>query len=183
MKFVATPTAISDVITLEPKVYEDNRGLFFESFNQHSFEQTTGLSVRFVQDNHSLSSKNVLRGLHFQNVKPQGKLIRVTLGSIFDVAVDLRRSSSTFGKWVGVNLTAENKKQIWIPPGFAHGFLVTSDVAECQYKTTEYWHPQHEQTLLWNDNLVAVDWPLKSAPTLSHKDQLGKNLEMLCCFD
>ena len=166
-------TAISDVLLLEPTIYEDERGFFFESFNQKRFADATGLNIRFVQDNHSRSVKRVLRGLHYQIRRPQGKLLRVTAGKVFDVAVDLRRSSSTFGKYVGTVLSAANKKQLWIPEGFAHGYLVLSDAAEVLYKTTDYYSPEDERCLIWNDPDVGIDWPKDGAPILSAKDRLG----------
>jgi dTDP-4-dehydrorhamnose 3,5-epimerase len=171
MKVAAT--AIPDVLLLEPTIYEDERGFFFESFNQKRFEDATGLNIRFVQDNHSRSVKRVLRGLHYQIRRPQGKLLRVAAGEVFDVAVDLRRSSSTFGKFVGTVLSAENKKQLWIPEGFAHGYLVLSDAAEVLYKTTDYYSPEDERCLIWNDPDVGIDWPKDGAPILSAKDRLG----------
>lgn len=171
------PTEIPDVLIIEPKVFGDQRGFFFESFNYRVFTEKTGITSEFVQDNHSRSCQNVLRGLHYQMEQPQGKLLRVILGEIFDVAVDLRKSSPTFGQWVGCVLTAENKRQFWIPPGFAHGFLVMSSVAEVLYKTTEYYAPQHEHCLLWNDPKLGITWPLNGAtPILSAKDQGGKLL-------
>lgn len=169
----ATPLAIPDVLLLEPKVFKDDRGFFFESFHQQQFEAALGRRVSFVQDNHSRSERGVLRGLHYQIRQTQGKLMRVTLGEVFDVAVDLRRSSPTFGKWVGVILSADNKKQLWVPEGFAHGFLVLSDVAECLYKTTDYYAPEHERCILWNDPTLALDWPLHGQPLLSEKDAKG----------
>jgi dTDP-4-dehydrorhamnose 3,5-epimerase len=171
MKVAAT--AIPDVLLLEPTIYEDERGFFFESFNQKRFEDATGLNIRFVQDNHSRSVKRVLRGLHYQIRRPQGKLLRVTAGEVFDVAVDLRRSSSTFGKYVGTVLSAANKKQLWIPEGFAHGYFVLSDAAEVLYKTTDYYSPEDERCLIWNDPDVGIDWPKDGAPILSAKDRLG----------
>lgn len=169
----ATPLAIPDVILFEPKVFGDERGFFFESFNQARFEAAVGRSVPFVQDNHSRSARNVLRGLHYQIEQTQGKLVRVSHGEVFDVAVDLRRSSPTFGKWVGAILSAENKKQLWVPEGFGHGFLVLSDAAEFLYKTTDYYAPQHERCIIWNDPTLAIDWPLDGEPVLSGKDQQG----------
>ncbi len=169
-----TPTAIPEVLILEPKVFGDDRGFFFESFNARAFEQATGLKREFVQDNHSKSSKNVLRGLHYQIKQPQGKLVRVVQGEVFDVAVDLRKGSKTFGQWVGVHLSAENRKQLWVPEGFAHGFVVTSNVAEFLYKTTDYWYPEHERSLLWCDPTVGVDWPLVE-PILAVKDAAGRS--------
>jgi len=171
MKVAAT--AIPDVLLLEPTIYEDERGFFFESFNQKRFADATGLNIRFVQDNHSRSVKRVLRGLHYQIRRPQGKLLRVTAGEVFDVAVDLRRSSPTFGKFAGIVLSAENKKQLWIPEGFAHGYLVLSDAAEVLYKTTDYYSPEDERCLIWNDPDVGIDWPKDGAPILSAKDRLG----------
>ncbi len=177
MPYTVNLTAIPEVLILEPKVFGDDRGFFFESFNQLDFNLVTGLDVQFVQDNHSKSSKGVLRGLHYQIQHPQGKLVRVTQGAVFDVAVDLRRSSSNFGKWVGVELSAENKKQMWVPPGFAHGFIVTSDSAEFLYKTTDYWYPEHERSLLWSDPVVGIQWPLDGGPQLAAKDAAAKTLQ------
>lgn len=177
MPYTVTPTAIPEVLILEPKVFGDDRGFFFESFNQRDFKQITGLDVHFVQDNHSKSSKGVLRGLHYQIQHPQGKLVRVAHGAVFDVAVDLRRSSSSFGKWVGVELSAENKKQLWVPSGFAHGFVVTSDSAEFLYKTTDYWYPEHERSLLWSDARVGIQWPMDGEPQLAAKDAAAKMLQ------
>lgn len=162
--------AIPDVVLIEPRDFGDDRGFFYESFNQIRFDEAVGRAVRFVQDNHSRSAKNVLRGLHFQIQQPQGKLVRVVHGEVFDVAVDIRRSSPTFGSWIGVILSAQNKKQLWIPEGFAHGFLVLSDVAEFLYKTTDYYAPQHERSLAWNDPELAIEWPLDRPPQLSQKD-------------
>lgn len=170
MPYTVTATALPGVLILQPKVFGDARGFFFESFNQRDFAQATGLDVQFVQDNHSRSAKGVLRGLHYQIEHPQGKLVRVTQGEVFDVAVDMRRSSPTFGKWDGVLLSAENQRQLWIPPGFAHGFVVTSESAEFLYKTTDYWYPAHERSLLWSDPSVGVQWPLQDAPLLAAKD-------------
>jgi len=174
MPYTVTPTAIPDVLVLEPKVFGDARGFFFESFNARDFREVTGLNVDFVQDNHSKSAKGVLRGLHYQIQNPQGKLVRVVQGAVFDVAVDLRASSPTFGQWVGQVLDGENHKQLWIPPGFAHGFVVLSESAEFLYKTTDYWYPEHERSLLWNDPTVAVAWPIDFAPQLAAKDAAGK---------
>lgn len=171
------PTAIVDVLELEPKVFGDDRGFFFESFNAKVFREQTGLAVQFLQDNHSRSSRGVLRGLHYQVVKPQGKLVRVVQGEVFDVAVDLRRSSPNFGKWVGVMISAENKKQVWIPPGFAHGFLVMSDTAEFLYKTTEYWYPEHDRSLLWSDPDIGITWPGNVQPVLAAKDAAAPSLQ------
>lgn len=162
---------IPEVIVFEPQVFGDDRGFFFESFNQKVFEEAVGRPVRFVQDNHSRSAKGVLRGLHYQIQQPQGKLVRVVQGEVFDVAVDLRRSSKTFGKWVGVHLSAENKRQLWVPEGFAHGFVVLSQSAEFLYKTTDYWAPQHERSLAWNDAAVGIEWPFQGEPALSEKDK------------
>lgn len=172
-----TPTAIPEVLLLDPHVFGDDRGFFFESYNASRFELLTGIHARFVQDNHSKSAKNVLRGLHYQIRQPQGKLVRVVAGAIFDVVVDLRKSSPFFGRWVGAELSAENRLQMWVPPGFAHGFVVTSDSAECLYKTTHYWAPEHERALLWNDPALAIDWPLTGPPMLSGKDSQGVLLE------
>ncbi len=166
----ATRLAIPDVVLLEPKVFGDDRGFFFESFNQKRFEEAIGRTVDFVQDNHSRSAKGVLRGLHYQIQQPQGKLVRVTQGEVFDVAVDLRKSSPTFGKWVGVELSAENKHQLWIPEGFAHGFVVLSETADFLYKTTDYYAPEHERCMLWSDETLAIQWPTDIKPTLSEKD-------------
>lgn len=174
------PTAIPDVLILEPQVFGDSRGFFFESFNQREFNEATGLNVTFVQDNHSKSAKGVLRGLHYQIQQPQGKLVRVVSGEVFDVAVDLRKSSATFGKWVGVILSEENKRIFWVPAGFAHGFVVLSDAAEFLYKTTDYYAPQFERCIAWNDRSLGIDWPLTSSgieePKLSAKDAQGQRL-------
>ena len=184
MPYTVTPTALPDVLILEPKVFGDARGFFFESFNQRDFAEATGLNVQFVQDNHSRSVKGVLRGLHYQIQHPQGKLVRVTQGEVFDVVVDLRRHSPQFGKWEGVLLSADNKRQLWIPPGFAHGFVVTSDSAEFLYKTTDYWHPEFERSLLWNDPAVGVQWPSEGLqPQLAAKDAAGKPLSEAQAFD
>ena len=166
-------TAIPGVVIIEPKVFGDDRGFFYESYNQRSFEELTGTAPVFVQDNHSRSARGVLRGLHYQIQQTQGKLVRVTSGEVFDVCVDLRRSSPTFGKSVAVILSAENHRQIWVPPGFAHGFLVTSDSAEFLYKTTDYYAPQYERSLLWNDPVLGIEWPLQQEPLLSVKDKAG----------
>jgi dTDP-4-dehydrorhamnose 3,5-epimerase len=176
MAYTVIPTQLPDVLILEPKIFGDDRGFFFESFNARDFQQATQCSLPFVQDNHSKSKKGVLRGLHYQIQHPQGKLVRVTQGSVFDVAVDLRRSSPYFGQWTGVELSAENQRQLWIPPGFAHGFLVTSDWAEFLYKTTDYWHPEHERSLLWSDPAIGIKWPLASSPQLAAKDAAAKYL-------
>jgi dTDP-4-dehydrorhamnose 3,5-epimerase len=167
-------TAIPDVLIIDPKIHSDARGFFFESFNQKIFEEKTGIRQSFVQDNHSRSTRNVLRGLHYQIGQPQGKLVRVVSGCIFDVAVDLRKSSATFGKWVGVKLSEENKRLLWVPPGFAHGFIVTSESADVLYKTTDYWAPGCERTIVWNDIDLAINWPVASEPILAEKDQAGK---------
>lgn len=173
----ATRLAIPDVILLEPKVFGDERGFFFESYNREAFRQATGLDPDFVQDNHSRSVKGVLRGLHYQlPPKAQGKLVRVVAGEVFDVAVDIRMGSPTFGKWVGEILSAENKRQMWIPPGFAHGFLTLSETAEFLYKTTDYYSPEHERCILWNDDVIGIVWPQIGAPALSAKDKLGMAL-------
>ena len=166
-------TEIPDVLIVEPKVFGDSRGFFFESFNQRQFEQLTGIVPSFVQDNHSRSARGVLRGLHYQIHQPQGKLVRVIAGEVFDVCVDMRRSSLTFGKAVYVTLSADNHRQLWIPPGFAHGFLVTSESADFTYKTTDYYAPEHERAVLWNDPALAIAWPLQGEPLLSAKDKAG----------
>jgi dTDP-4-dehydrorhamnose 3,5-epimerase len=172
------PTAIPDVLILEPKVFGDERGFFYESFNQQQFAAHTGLNPQFVQDNHSRSARHVLRGLHYQIQQAQGKLVRVTTGAVYDVAVDIRQDSPTFGQWVGVTLSAENKRQLWLPPGMAHGFLVLSEFADFLYKTTDYYAPQYDRCILWNDPDLAIDWPLQGAqPILSHKDQAGCRLK------
>ena len=174
MPIIATATAIPDVLIIEPKLFGDDRGWFFESFNDKNFSAAVGQQVTFVQDNHSLSKKGILRGLHYQMEKVQGKLVRVCRGSVFDVVVDLRQSSQTYGQWVGVELSAENKKQLWIPPGFAHGFLVLSDEAEFLYKTTDYWHAASERCLIWNDPMLNIKWPdVVSEPILNVKDLQG----------
>ncbi len=167
------PTDIREVLIIEPQVFTDARGFFYESFNKKIME-AAGIAANFVQDNHSRSVRNVLRGLHYQIRQPQGKLVRAIAGEIFDVIVDLRRRSTTFGNWVGVNLSAENKRMVWIPPGFAHGFLVMSEYAEVLYKTTDYWHPEFERTVIWNDRHLAIHWPIHGEPQLSAKDKAGK---------
>ena len=172
----AIETSLPGVLILEPKVFGDQRGFFFESYNKKALEKV-GIDEEFVQDNHSRSVRNVLRGLHYQIKQPQGKLVRVIQGEVFDIAVDIRKSSPNFGKWVGFNLSAENKHVAWIPPGFAHGFLVLSEVAECLYKTTDYWAPDHERCVIWNDRDLAINWPLQGEPTLSAKDKLGQTLK------
>lgn len=171
-----TPTAIPDVLIIEPKVFGDARGFFFESYNERAFAQASGLQLNFVQDNHSRSARGVLRGLHYQIQQPQGKLVRVVRGSVFDVAVDLRKSSPTFGKWVGVELSEDNHRQLWVPPGFGHGFVVTSESADFLYKTTDYYAPEHERCILWNDPAIGIRWPIEGVPQLSGKDQQGKLL-------
>ena len=175
-----TPTAIADVLIIEPKVFGDERGFFYESFNRKAFNEATGLNLNFVQDNHSRSVKGVLRGLHYQIQQPQGKLVRVVRGSVFDVAVDIRKGSPTFGKWVGVELSEENHRQLWVPAGFAHGFLVTSESAEFLYKTTDYYEPRHERCIAWNDPVIGIDWPDDQSPNLSAKDRFGLGL---CCAE
>jgi dTDP-4-dehydrorhamnose 3,5-epimerase len=169
MKVVPTP--LEGLLVIEPQVFGDERGFFYESFNARRFAEETGVHATFVQDNHSRSRQGVLRGLHYQIQQPQGKLVRVTAGAVYDVAVDIRRRSPTFGQWFGIELTADNKRQMWIPPGFAHGFMVTSDNAEFLYKTTDYWAPEHERAMLWNDPAIGVAWPLDVTPLLSPKDQ------------
>jgi dTDP-4-dehydrorhamnose 3,5-epimerase len=174
MPIAVTPTAIPDVLIIEPKAFGDDRGWFFESFNEKDFSAAVGHSVTFVQDNHSSSKKGVLRGLHYQMEQTQGKLVRVCHGAVFDAAVDLRKSSSTFGKWVGVELSAQNKKQLWVPPGFAHGFLVLSETAEVLYKTTDYWHAASEKCIVWNDSGLNIQWPdIRVNPILNPKDAAG----------
>ncbi len=169
-------TSIPDVLIIEPKVFGDERGFFYESFNAAAFEAATGLKRQFVQDNHSKSQRGVLRGLHYQIQQPQGKLVRVVAGEVFDVAVDLRESSPSFGRWFGTHLSAQNQRQLWIPEGFAHGFVVLSESAEFLYKTTDYYAPEHERSLLWNDPELGIQWPFDEAPQLSAKDQAGKLL-------
>jgi dTDP-4-dehydrorhamnose 3,5-epimerase len=183
MPYTIAPTTLPEVQILEPKVFGDARGFFYESFNALDFANCTGLDVAFVQDNHSKSAKGVLRGLHYQIQHPQGKLVRVTQGEVFDVAVDLRRSSTTFGQWAGVMLSADNKRQLWVPPGFAHGFVVLSDTAEFLYKTTDYWFPEFERSLLWSDPTVDIQWPLDVAPLLAAKDATAKTLGEAEVFD
>ncbi len=183
MRLDLTPTAIPEVLILVPQVFQDARGSFVESFNARDFAAATGVDAVFVQDNHSLSQQGVLRGLHYQIRHPQGKLIRVIEGSVFDVAVDLRRSSPTFGQWVGEVLSAENGRQMWIPPGFAHGFVVLGERAQCLYKTTDYWYPQYERTLLWNDPAIGIDWQIAFTPHLASKDANGQPLSALETFD
>ena len=175
-------TTIPDVLIIEPNVFGDERGFFYESFNARSFAEQTGVKTNFVQDNHSKSAKGVLRGLHYQIQQPQGKLVRVVAGEVFDVAVDIRKQSPTFGRWVGVILSAENKRQMWVPEGFAHGFLVTSESAEFLYKTTDYYAPEYERSILWNDPAIGIEWPVESEPTLSNKDKVAKLLSVAEVF-
>jgi len=170
------PTDIEGLLVIEPQVFGDDRGFFFESFNGRRFAEMTGVNAEFVQDNHSRSAKGVLRGLHYQIEQAQGKLVRVASGAVFDVAVDLRKSSPTFGKWFGLELSAENKRQLWIPAGFGHGFLVTTDTAEFLYKTTDYYAPQFERAIMWNDPAIGIEWPLDGEPLLSAKDRKGAPL-------
>ena len=178
------PTNIPDVLIIEPKVFGDERGFFFESFNQRTWNEATGLHTIFVQDNHSRSARNVLRGLHYQIRHPQAKLVRVIAGEVFDVAVDIRKGSPTFGKWEGAHLSADNKRQLWVPEGFAHGFLVLSDFAEFLYKTTDYWMPEHERCITWNDPSLGIEWPLSgSLPVISKKDAEGNFLNSAELFD
>ena len=177
------PTAIPDVLIIEPKVFGDARGFFFESFNQRAFNEATGLNVQFVQDNHSRSAKGVLRGLHYQIEHAQGKLVRVVQGAVFDVAVDIRKSSPTFGKWVGIELTAENFRQMWIPAGFAHGFLVLSETADFLYKTTDYYMPDYERSILWKDANIGIEWPMRENPLISEKDKVACQFKEAECFD
>jgi dTDP-4-dehydrorhamnose 3,5-epimerase len=180
----ATRLAIPEVLLIEPRVFGDDRGFFFESFNQKTFDEAVGSPITFVQDNHSRSARGVLRGLHYQIRNPQGKLVRVVAGEVFDVAVDIRRNSPTFGRWVGEILSADNKKQLWVPPGFAHGFLTLSDHAEFLYKTTDYWHQQHERCIAWNDAALAIAWPpLETTPRVSDKDSQGASLAAAEVFD
>lgn len=181
MKIIRTD--IPDVLIIEPKVFGDSRGFFFESFNQRQFEQLTGFAPNFVQDNHSRSARGVLRGLHYQIQKPQGKLVRVIAGEVFDVCVDMRRASPSFGQAVYVTLSADNHRQLWIPPGFAHGFLVTSESADFVYKTTDYYAPEHERSVLWNDAALAIPWPLQGEPLLSAKDKAGTPLAQAETFE
>ena len=174
-----TPTAIADVLLIEPKVFGDARGFFYESFNEQAFREATGVTLPFVQDNHSKSARGVLRGLHYQTQQAQGKLVRVVRGAVYDVAVDIRRDSPNFGQWTSAVLSAENRRQLWIPPGFAHGFLVLSDSAEFLYKTTDYYAPALERCIRWDDPALAIDWPLSAAPVLSAKDQCGVAFDSL----
>lgn len=179
---IAIPTAIPDLFIIEPKVFGDERGFFFESFNRRQFATLVGRDVDFVQDNHSRSSRNVLRGLHYQIQHPQGKLVRAVQGTVYDVAVDIRRSSPTFGQHVAVELSAENKRMLWVPEGFAHGFIVVSETAEFLYKTTDYWAPEFERSIAWNDPEIGIQWPVGFKPTLSAKDQQAKSLAESECF-
>lgn len=180
----STPLAIPEVLLLEPRVFSDERGFFFESFNQREFDSAAGKKISFVQSNHSRSVQHVLRGLHYQIKQAQGKLVRVVVGEVFDVAVDIRRSSPTFGQWVGETLSAENKKQLWIPPGFAHGFIVLSEYAEFLYNTTDYWASEHERCIVWDDATLAIDWPLSTGkPILSDKDARGTAFETAEVYD
>jgi dTDP-4-dehydrorhamnose 3,5-epimerase len=185
----AIPTALPEVLILEPRVFGDARGFFFESYNRKTFAAVTGLDVEFVQDNHSRSAHGVLRGLHYQLVKPQGKLVRAVSGVVWDVAVDLRRSSPRFGQWVGVELSADNQRQLWVPPGFAHGFIVLSDSADFLYKTTDYWFPEHDRNLAWNDPQLAIAWPLErlqtadKSPILAPKDAAAPQLAQAEVYD
>jgi dTDP-4-dehydrorhamnose 3,5-epimerase len=176
-------TNIPDVLLFEPKVFGDDRGFFYESFNAKAFEDATGISTNFVQDNHSKSVKNVLRGLHYQTEHVQGKLVRVIQGEVFDVAVDLRKSSATFGQWVGQIISSENKRSMWVPPGFAHGFVVLSDTAEFLYKTTDFYSPKHEQAIMWNDKQIGIVWPMNEPPSLSVKDSAGMAFDDAIKFD
>ena len=182
MPYSVVPTAFPEVLILEPRVFGDDRGFFFESFNERDFSQATGLSVRFVQDNHSRSAKGVLRGLHYQIEHPQGKLVRVAIGEVFDVAVDMRRSSPKFGRWIGVTLSASNKRQLWVPPGFAHGFVVTSDSADFLYKTTDYWFPEFERSVIWDDPDLGVQWPIQAPPVLAAKDAAASSFREAPAF-
>jgi dTDP-4-dehydrorhamnose 3,5-epimerase len=179
----AVPQSIPDVVLFEPKVFGDDRGFFFESFNQRQFEAAVGRPVSFVQDNHSRSARNVLRGLHYQIEQAQGKLVRVVQGEVFDVAVDIRRSSPTFGQWVGAHLSADNKRQLWVPEGFAHGFLVLSETAEFLYKTTNYYAPEFDRCIVWNDPDIGIRWPGEVQPQLSGKDQAGRSLKSADLYD
>ncbi|TVT52975.1 MAG: dTDP-4-dehydrorhamnose 3,5-epimerase [Azoarcus sp. PHD] len=176
-------TAIPEVLILEPKVFGDSRGFFLESFNARTFREVTGLDVDFVQDNHSRSGRGVLRGLHYQLQQPQGKLVRVVRGAVYDVAVDVRRNSPTFGQWVGAELSEDNNRQFWVPPGFAHGFVVLSESADFLYKTTDYYAPQHERCIMWNDPAIGIDWHFDGEPLLSAKDKEGKPLAAAEVFD
>ncbi len=183
MPITAKPTSLPEVLLVEPRVFRDDRGFFLETFNSRDFAAATGLNPVFVQDNHSRSARGVLRGLHYQLHRPQGKLIRVIQGEIFDVAVDLRRGSSRFGQWTGARLSEENQHQLWVPEGFAHGFIVLSEVADVMYKTTDYWYPEHERSLLWNDPTVGITWPFDGAPRLAPKDTAARTLKEAELFD
>ena len=177
-----TPGALPDVLVLEPRVFGDERGFFLESYNQRVFREAAGIDANFVQDNHSRSARNVLRGLHYQLKQPQGKLVRVVAGEVFDVAVDLRRSSPRYGRWMGQRLSAANKRMLWIPTGFAHGFLALSEIAEVLYKTTDYYAPEHERCVLWNDRDIGIDWPVAGVPLVSEKDSRGVALKLAEAF-
>lgn len=176
-------TDIPDVLIIEPVVFGDDRGFFYESYNKRKFEEATGLSIEFVQDNHSRSSRGVLRGLHYQVEQPQGKLVRACAGEVFDVAVDIRKSSATFGKWVGARISADNKRQVWIPPGFAHGFVVLSETAEFLYKTTDFYAPEHERCIKWNDAELAIDWQYAGEPLVSDKDARAESFQKASKFE
>lgn len=185
MPYTVTPTNLPEVLILEPKVFGDARGFFFESFNAKDFAKVTGLDLTFVQDNHSKSAKGVLRGLHYQIEHAQGKLVRVTQGEVFDVAVDMRKNSATFGQWASCHLSADNARQLWVPPGFAHGFLVLSESAEFLYKTTDYWYPEHERSLLWNDPALGIQWPMPEGietPLLAAKDAAASLLSQAASY-
>lgn len=183
MPITVTTTPLDGLLVIQPKIFGDERGFFYESFNARDFADATGVEHSFAQDNHSRSARGVLRGLHYQLMHPQGKLVRVVAGSVFDVAVDLRRQSATFGKWFGLELSAANATQLWVPPGFGHGFLVTSDNAEFLYKTTDYWDPQDEHSVLWNDPAIGIGWPLDGEPSLSAKDRAGLTLAEAATFE
>lgn len=183
MSLKVTPTGLPEVLIVEPKVFGDHRGFFFESFNARDFEEAIGRRVDFVQDNHSRSARNVLRGLHYQIARPQGKLVRVVAGEVFDVAVDMRRNSPNFGRWAGTVLSADNKRQLWVPEGFAHGFLVLSESADFLYKTTDYWFPEHERTVIWNDAAIGIEWPLDVEPVMAEKDRRARTLREADCYE
>jgi dTDP-4-dehydrorhamnose 3,5-epimerase len=183
MAIQVTATALPEVKIIEPKVFGDARGFFYESFNAREFAEQVEGGVEFVQDNHSRSAKGVLRGLHYQIQHPQGKLVRVVEGEVFDVAVDIRKGSPNFGKWVGVNLSEENHRQLWVPPGFAHGFVVLSESAQFLYKTTDYWYQAHERSIVWNDAEIGIEWPIDFEPLLAAKDAAGKRLSEADCFE
>jgi dTDP-4-dehydrorhamnose 3,5-epimerase len=182
MAISVTATALPEVRIIEPKVFGDARGFFYESFNAREFSERVAPDVEFVQDNHSRSARGVLRGLHYQIEHAQGKLVRVVEGEVYDVAVDVRRSSPNFGKWVGVSLSEENHRQLWVPPGFAHGFVVLSESAQFLYKTTDYWYPEHERSIVWNDETIGIDWPIDFEPMLAAKDRDGKRLAEADCY-